>query len=49
MTSEGAKAYYTKGNQALRDKLAANPELYGRGAAGRVQHERAELWRRQLR
>jgi predicted methyltransferase len=27
--SEGAKAYYTKGNQALRDKLAANPELYG--------------------
>ena len=29
VTSEGAKAYYTKGNQALRDKLAANPELYG--------------------
>lgn len=29
VASEGAKAYYTKGNQALRDKLAANPELYG--------------------
>lgn len=29
VSSEGAKAYYAKNNQALRDKLAANPELYG--------------------
>jgi predicted methyltransferase len=29
VSNEGAKAYYTKGNQAFRDKLAANPELYG--------------------
>lgn len=27
--SEGAKAYYTKSNQAFRDKLAADPDLYG--------------------
>lgn len=27
--SEGAKAYYTKSNQAFRDKLAANADLYG--------------------
>ncbi|MBK8068592.1 MAG: class I SAM-dependent methyltransferase [Rhodanobacteraceae bacterium] len=29
VASEGAKAYYTKNNQAFRDKLAAHPELYG--------------------
>jgi predicted methyltransferase len=29
VASEGAKAYYGKSNQAFRDKLAANPELYG--------------------
>jgi len=29
VASEGAKAYYTKSNQGLRDKLAANGEAYG--------------------
>lgn len=29
VASEGAKAYYSKNNQAFRDKLAANPDLYG--------------------
>ena len=29
VASEGAKAYYAKNNQAFRDKLAANPDLYG--------------------
>jgi predicted methyltransferase len=27
--SEGAQKYYAEGNQKLRDKFAANPELYG--------------------
>lgn len=29
VVSEGAKAYYSKSNQAFRDKLAASPDLYG--------------------
>lgn len=29
VASEGAKAYYAKNNQAFRDKLAAQPDVYG--------------------